>query len=217
MPEGGHEIASHGFSHRPLFRLTPREFREELRESKKILEDLSGQEVQSFRAPTYSITKKTLWSLEILAEEGYKYDSNIFPIRHDLYGFPEAPRFPFKVRLNGQDLGLTEFPVSTAKIGKVNWPVAGGGYFRLFPYGLTKILLSRINKQEGRPFVFYLHPWELDPAQPRIKSAPLKSRFRHYLNLQKTQKRFKKLLKDFCFAPLREVLKGLEPLPIGVL
>ncbi len=209
----GHEVASHGFSHRPLFRLTPKEFRKEIRESKKILEDLSGQEIQGFRAPTYSITRKTLWGLEILAEEGYRYDSSIFPIHHDLYGFPEAPRFPFKVRLKGKDLRLIEFPASTVKIGKINWPVAGGGYFRLFPYTLTRIFLSRINVKEDRPFVFYLHPWELDPDQPRIKHAPLKSRFRHYLNLQKTEKKFKRLLSDFRFAPIREIIQNLKSIP----
>ncbi len=209
----GHEIASHGFSHTPLFRLTPQEFRQEICESKKILEDLTGQEVQGFRAPTYSITKKTLWALEILAEEGYKYDSSIFPIRHDLYGFPEAPRFPFKVRLDGKNLRLIEFPVSTVKIGKINWPVAGGGYFRLFPYPLTKILLLHINKHEGKPFVFYLHPWEFDPDQPRITRAPLKSRFRHYLNLKKTEEKFKRLLGDFKFAPIKEIIKESKSIP----
>ncbi|OAG27687.1 XrtA system polysaccharide deacetylase [Thermodesulfatator autotrophicus] len=208
IAEAGHEIASHGVSHKPLFDLTPKKFREEARESKKILEDITGQKVSGFRASTYSITPKTLWGLEILAEEGYAYDSSIFPIYHDLYGLPNAPRYPFVIK----DTGLKEFPVSAARLGKTNIPVAGGGYFRLFPYFFTRFLLKRINKRDGLPFVFYVHPWEFDPDQPRIK-APLKSRFRHYQNLTKTKKRFHKLLKDFSFAPVKEVLKSLEPLP----
>ena len=208
IAQKGHEIASHGFSHTPIFRLTPQEFRKEVRKSKRLLEDLSDREVKGFRAPTYSVTKNTLWALKILAEEGYTYDSSIFPIRHDLYGLPEAPRFPFKIK----SLGLIEFPITTARFLGIKWPAAGGGYFRLFPYPLTKYLLKRINRKEKMPFIFYVHPWEFDPAQPRIK-APLKSRFRHYLNLKKTEKRFKKLLFDFKFAPVEEVLKTLPLLP----
>jgi len=208
IAQKGHEIASHGFSHTPIFRLTPEKFRKEVRDSKRLLEDLSGTEVKGYRAPTYSVTKNTLWALKILAEEGYTYDSSIFPIRHDLYGLPEAPRFPFKIK----SLGLIEFPISTARFLGINWPAAGGGYFRLFPYPLTKYLLKRINQKEKMPFIFYVHPWEFDPAQPRIK-APLKSRFRHYLNLKKTEKRFKKLLFDFKFAPVEKVLKTLPSLP----
>ncbi|WP_456371457.1 XrtA system polysaccharide deacetylase [Thermodesulfatator atlanticus] len=204
----GHEIASHGVSHRPIYALSPQEFRKEAVESKKILEDLSGKEVKGFRASTYSITPKTTWALEMLAEAGYAYDSSIFPIHHDLYGFPQAPRYPFVFR----EYGLIEFPISTANLGKINIPVAGGGYFRLFPYTLTRYFLNKINQKENRPFVFYAHPWEFDPAQPRIK-APLKSRFRHYLNLSKTRKRFEKLLTDFSFASLEEVLESLKPLP----
>ncbi len=204
----GHEIASHGWSHTPLFRLSPQEFRREIRQSKSLLEDLSGREVLGYRAPTYSITPKTIWGLEILAEEGFRYDSSIFPVRHDLYGFPRAPRFPFRFK----DLGLIEFPVSTLKWGPINIPIAGGGYFRFFPYPFTRYALSRINRKERKPFVFYVHPWEFDPAQPRFK-APLKSRFRHYLNLSRTQKRFKKLLKDFSFGPIKEVIEGFSPFP----
>jgi len=201
----GHEIASHGYTHRPVFRLTPEEFRREVRKSKKILEDISGKEVLGFRAPTYSITKKNLWALTILKEEGYRYDSSIFPIRHDLYGFPEAPRYPFLI----EDLGLLEFPISTFRFAGINLPVSGGGYFRLFPYALTRYFLSKINISQ-KPFVFYCHPWEFDPDQPRIKGIPLKSRFRHYFNLNKTKERFERLLKDFSFGPLKIVLENLE-------
>jgi len=201
----GHEIGSHGMTHRPLFRLTPEEFRQEVRESKRLLEDLSGQRILGFRAPTYSVTKKTLWGLEILAEEGYMYDSSIFPVKHDFYGFPEAPRFPFRVK----ELGLIEFPISTYKVGGLNLPVAGGGYFRLFPYGLTRFFLKRINRVERKPFVFYCHPWEFDPEQPRLP-GPFKSKFRHYLNLDRTKGRFRNLLHDFRFDTLENVLERLN-------
>jgi len=206
----GHEIGSHGFSHRSLFRLTPKEFYKEAYTSKIILEDISGQLVRGFRAPTYSITDRTLWALEILAEIGYEYDSSIFPIRHDLYGFPKAPRFPFQVVLKGRTLNLIEFPLSTVTFGRINWPVAGGGYFRLFPYKLTRFFLMRINQREEKPFIFYLHPWEFDPAQPRVKSIPFKSRLRHYVNLTKTENKFKRLLEDFRFAPVGSIIQELE-------
>ncbi len=204
----GHELASHGWSHVPIFRLSPEEFRKEVRDSKALLEDLTGRRIEGFRASTYSVTPKTLWALPVLAEEGYRYDSSIFPIRHDLYGFPKAPRFPFLLK----DLELKEFPISTVKLGPLNIPVAGGGYFRLFPYGVTRRLLRLFNRKEGKPFVFYVHPWEFDPLQPRL-NGPLKSRLRHYLNLSRTEERFKKLLADFSFGPLNEIIKGLEPLP----
>jgi len=213
IAQKGHEIASHGLSHRPLFRLSPQEFRKEARESKKILEDISGKGVYGFRAPTYSITPQTRWGLEILAEEGYTYDSSIFPIRHDLYGFLGAPRFPCVLQLKKANRSLIEFPITTFRLGPFNIPIAGGGYFRLFPYPLTRALLKHINHQENQPFVFYIHPWEMDPDQPRIKNIPLKSRFRHYLNLTKTQHRFNKLLSDFHFAPVNEVLNKLNNLP----
>ncbi len=204
----GHELASHGWSHVPIFRLSPEEFRKEVRDSKALLEDLAGRRIEGFRASTYSITPKTLWALPVLAEEGYRYDSSIFPIRHDLYGFPRAPRFPFLLK----DLALKEFPISTVKLGPLNVPVAGGGYFRLFPYPVTRRLLRLFNRKEKKPFVFYVHPWEFDPLQPRL-NGPLKSRLRHYLNLSRTEERFKKLLADFSFGPLNEIIKGLEPLP----
>jgi len=185
----GHEIASHGWSHKPVFHLEPQEFRREVKESKALLEDLSGKEVLGYRAPTYSVTPQTLWALEVLAEEGYRYDSSIFPIYHDLYGFPRAPRFPFLLK----DISLVEFPISTLALGGFRIPIAGGGYFRLFPYPLTRFFLRKFLRREKRPFVFYAHPWEFDPDQPRFK-APLKSRFRHYLNLSKTKKRFERTI-----------------------
>ena len=220
----GHEVASHGYCHTLVTRQTPEEFRADIAKTKKILEDITGDEVIGYRASTYSITKKTVWALKILAEEGYRYDSSIFPVYHDVYGFPGAPRFPFKVNLKGDALiglnhstpsndlnsysALWEFPVSTFRFWGQNLPVAGGGYFRLFPYWLTKRLIGRINRREKKPFVFYIHPWEFDPDQPRIYNAPLKSRFRHYLNLNKVEDRFRKLLRDFKFVAIKDLMWG---------
>jgi len=228
IAEQGHEIASHGYRHELVTNQAPGEFRADVVKTKKILEDITGEEVIGYRAPTYSITRKTLWALKILAEEGYKYDSSIFPVHHDVYGFPDAPRFPFKVCLNGRmaddvqnvrsfersndsnasniSNAIWEFPISTGRILGQNIPIAGGGYFRLFPYRLVKRLLGHINRTEQRPFIFYLHPWEFDPGQPKIDNAPLKSRARHYLNLDKVEGRFKTLLSDFNFVPLRYLM-----------
>jgi len=216
----GHEIASHGYDHQPVYRKTPKTFRADVKKTKQILEDLTGKPVFGYRAPTYSITKKTLWALEILAEEGYKYDSSIFPIKHDLYGIPDAPRFPFNVntfthwniktlkRLNVNPCQrFIEFPITTLHIFNINIPIAGGGYFRLFPYSFIKHALRHINLKENQPFIFYLHPWEFDPNQPRMNHAPWRSRFRHYVNLDKTEIKFRKLLSDFKFSTVLEVLK----------
>ena len=208
IAQRGHEVASHGYAHKPIYKQSPKEFREDIKRTKNILEDITGKPVFGYRAPTYSITQKTLWALEILAEEGYKYDSSIFPIRHDLYGIPNAPRFPFNVntlaRLHVQT--FFEFPLTTLRILNINIPVAGGGYFRLFPYAFIKNALKYINIKEKKPFVFYLHPWELDPNQPRINHIPWRSRFRHYVNLGKTEGKFRKLLSDFKFTTVLEVL-----------
>ncbi|MDQ7837633.1 MAG: DUF3473 domain-containing protein [Thermodesulfobacteriota bacterium] len=223
----GHEIASHGYRHELVTNQCPDEFRADVAKTKKILEDITGEEVVGYRASTYSITRKTLWALKILAEEGYKYDSSIFPVHHDVYGFPDAPRFPFKVCLNGNvqtvqsfavknsfkrandsniSNAIWEFPISTIRLLRQNIPIAGGGYFRLFPYWLVKRLLGHINRTEQRSFIFYLHPWEFDPGQPKIDNAPLKSRVRHYLNLDKVEGRFKTLLSDFNFVPIRGLM-----------
>jgi len=211
----GHEIASHGYAHQPVYRQSPKTFREDVRKTKQILEDLTGNSVCGYRAPTYSITKKTLWALEILAEEGYQYDASIFPIKHDLYGIPDAPRFSFEVNtLARWDVNrcqrFLEFPATTLRIFNLNIPIAGGGYFRLFPYSFIKKALRYINTKEKQPFIFYLHPWELDPDQPRIKHAPWRSRFRHYVNLDKTKRKFQRLLKDFEFAPISKNLEKLH-------
>ena len=194
----GHEIGCHSYYHRLVYNLSPDEFRDDTKKTKDILEDISGCKVRGYRAPSYSITKKSLWALDILKDLGFSYDSSIFPIIHDRYGMPNAPRFPY-IHSNG----LKEYPISTSLFMGRKIPIAGGGYFRLFPYWFTRMMLTRINKKENQPFIFYLHPWEIDPDQPRFNHASALSRFRHYNNLDKTASRFKKLLKDFQFQPLR--------------
>jgi len=258
----GHEIASHGYGHKVIYQQSREEFREDVRRSKKILEDLTGQEVIGYRAPTYSITNKTLWALQILWEEGYRYDSSIFPIRHDYYGIPHCPRFPFIWNLDAptpkildlrpscpaaklpsgpafsppspkqtatdrgaqttdndqrstpsasqlpsrlavqQPRYIIEFPLSTLNLFGQRLPIAGGGYFRLFPYRFIRWALRRVNNVEKQPFVFYLHPWEIDPDQPRLNHAGIFSKFRHYSNLHKTRYRFARLLQDFSFTSI---------------
>jgi polysaccharide deacetylase family protein (PEP-CTERM system associated) len=217
----GHEIASHGYAHQVIYNQTKDEFRQDIRRAKAVLQDITGEEIIGYRAPSYSITPETLWALEILMEEGFHYDSSIFPVYHDIYGMPDAPRFPFAVRIDDKRkiefapitaetkrTAMLEFPISTVKILGTNIPVAGGGYFRLFPYPLIKYGLKRINEVDGQPFIFYLHPWECDPEQPKIRGAGLRSQFRHRINLSKTQSRFQKLLGDFQFTTVRNMLSN---------
>ncbi|OHB32290.1 MAG: polysaccharide deacetylase [Desulfuromonadaceae bacterium GWC2_58_13] len=214
IAEGGHEVASHGYGHKRVGLQSQAEFREDVRRSKALLEDLSGSEVSGYRAPSYSISRQIPWAFDELLEAGYRYDSSIFPIRHDFYGIPDWPRFigpAVKIAdgswqsanvANGEPT-LVEVPISTVRIGGKNLPIAGGGYFRLLPYVVTRWGLQRINRTEGQPFVFYLHPWEFDPGQPRFQGAGWKSNFRHYLNLDKTEGRFRRLLGDFHFGTIR--------------
>lgn len=205
----GHEIASHGLNHQLIYTQSRDQFRDETRSSKALLEDLCQTKVVGYRAATYSITLRSLWALDILAEEGFLYDSSIFPMRHDRYGIPQAKLVPHRVDTENGN-AIVEFPVSVLRYRGITLPVAGGGYFRLFPYGLTRWGLKKLNAQ-GREFVFYIHPWEIDPAQPRIGNAGWLSRLRHHLNIDKCQDRLESLLRDFSFMPLREVLveKGL--------
>jgi polysaccharide deacetylase family protein (PEP-CTERM system associated) len=242
----GHEIACHGYAHKLIYTQSKEEFRQDIRKAKAILEDITSSEVIGYRAPSYSITNKSQWAFEVLVEEGFKYDSSIFPIRHDFYGMPNAPRFPFVISLNGNSnfefsmlnfelntfqnsklitqnsqleisnslthslihsRALIEFPLSTVKLLGQNFPISGGGYFRLFPYSLIRKGLKSINQKENKPFIFYAHPWEFDTDQPRIKGAANLSKFRHYVNLDKTEDRFRKLLKDFNFASVKEILE----------
>ena len=200
----GHELASHGYSHRRITTLDKKQFRDEVRTSKAILEDLGGVNVKGYRAPSYSIVESTLWAHEILAEEGYRYSSSVYPIKHDLYGIPDASRFSYEIPA----LGLTEIPVSTIEMYGRNFPCGGGGYFRLFPYRLSRWAIERVNQQEGNPCNFYFHPWELDPDQPRQKNIPVKTRFRHYLNLRRMESRLQRLLKDFSWGTMEEVYLG---------
>jgi polysaccharide deacetylase family protein (PEP-CTERM system associated) len=194
----GHEIGCHSYRHKKIYDLTPEFFKTETQKAKLLLESITGSPVKGYRAPSYSITKKTLWALNILIELGFKYDSSIFPIHHDNYGIPDAHRFPCILESHG----IMEYPISTIKILGRNLPVSGGGYFRLLPYALTKAALTHINNKEKQPFIFYVHPWEIDPNQPRIKHAGVLSRFRHYVNLSTTQKKLERLLDDFQFQPL---------------
>jgi len=200
----GHEIGSHGYGHQMITRGDQKTFRTDLGRAKSIIENQTGARVRCFRAPSYSITSKTLWALEILGELGFEYDSSIFPVRHDYYGIPDAPRFPHYRLLRG-GARLLEFPPSTLRVYATNLPVAGGGYLRLFPYRLTAWAIPRINQKENQPAMIYLHPWEIDPDQPRI-AASWRSRFRHYQNLRTTETKFSRLLEEFSWAPMSEVL-----------
>jgi polysaccharide deacetylase family protein (PEP-CTERM system associated) len=209
----GHEIACHGYGHRMIQHLTRQEFELDVTRAKRALEDATGRAVLGYRAPTFSIMRETLWSLDVLAEAGFRYDSSIFPVVHDRYGISDAPRFPHRLRApNGCE--ITEFPMSTVEILGRRLPVAGGGYFRLFPYGLTRRAITRINARDGRPAMVYLHPWEIDPDQPRLPVGPL-TRFRHLVNVGRTEARLTRLLSDFSFAPAAEVLAETGLLAIG--
>jgi polysaccharide deacetylase family protein (PEP-CTERM system associated) len=204
IADAGHEIASHGYGHRLVYDQTPKTFREDLRRGKGTLEEVTGSRVLGFRAPSYSITPRSLWAIDALIEEGFAYDASIFPIRHDRYGIPDSPRHTYV--LTRRAGSIVECPASTVRLGPVNLPVAGGGYFRILPYAWTRWGIRRLNRQDGRPAVFYLHPWEIDPHQPRLPAPPL-GRFRHYRNLHKTESRLRALLHDFRFGPLKAVLK----------
>jgi len=265
----GHEIACHGYAHQLVYTQSRDEFRQDVKRAKSILEDITGSEVIGYRAPSYSITNKSQWAFEVLIEEGFKYDSSIFPVRHDFYGIPNAPRFPFVVSLNGNNnfefsmlnceskttqnsrfeingnnnfefsvlnvelkatqnsqlktqnsafsiqnsklitqnsTFIIEFPISTVRVFGTNFPISGGGYFRLLPYSIIRKAFRRINEKEQKPFIFYLHPWEIDPEQPRVSGLSIRSKFRHYVNLNKTESRFRKLLEDFQFSTIRQIL-----------
>lgn len=200
----GHEVACHGYSHRLVYEQTPAEFREETLRSKALLEDLAQVPVLGYRAASYSITRRSLWALDALIEAGFAYDSSIFPVHHDRYGISDAPRAPHLIERDGGQ--LVEFPLSTAQLPGMRLPVAGGGYFRIFPYAVTQWALRRVNA-EGLPFIFYLHPWEVDPGQPRVKTGLL-SRFRHYTNLDRCEARLRRLLGEFRFVTVREALEA---------
>lgn len=205
----GHEIASHGYSHQLVYGQTPEVFREETHKSKQLLEQLVQKPCDGYRAASYSITAQSLWALDILAELGFKWDSSIFPIRHDRYGMPNSPEAPYRIRLkSGRE--LVEFPLTTANVAGMSVPAAGGGYFRQYPYFLSKWLFRRASLNETRPQIFYLHPWEIDTQQPRIANASWFSRFRHYTNIDKCQPRLERLIDDFRFGTMSQSLAQLK-------
>ena len=190
----GHEIASHGYEHRRASEQTEEEFRADIRRAKALLEDIIGSEVKGYRAPSFSIGAATPWAFDCIAQAGYRYSSSVYPVRHDHYGAPDAPRFAYRPQA-----GVLEIPISTARLAGNNLPAGGGGYFRLFPYALSRSLIRRVNRDDRQAAIFYLHPWELDPQQPRIAGTTLKTRFRHYLNLHRTEARLRQLLRDFTW------------------
>ena len=202
----GHEVACHGYGHQRVDALTPEEFRNDVRRSRAILEDAAGVAVRGYRAPTFSVGPHTPWAWRVLEEEGYAYSSSAYPVVRDYYAFAEAPRGPF--RPQGAET-LMEIPIATVRLGERNWPAGGGGYFRLLPYAISRWALRRINEVDRMPAVFYLHPWELDPGQPRAKGAPLKSNLRHYMNLGATRRRLERLARDFHWDRMDRVF-GLD-------
>ncbi len=197
----GHELACHGYDHVRVTGQTPEQFRSDVNRAKRLLQDATGVEVSGYRAPSYSIGRDNLWALGILEELGFRYSSSIYPVRHDLYGMPEAPRFAFNPEVAP---GLLEIPISTVRIANHNLPCGGGGYFRLYPYSLSRWAMRKIN-EEGKPAVFYFHPWEIDPEQPRPPGIGAKTRFRHYLNLSRMKQRLGLLLDDFRWDTMANV------------
>ena len=192
IADNGHELASHGFAHRRATEQSADEFLADIALAKAILEDIGGREVRGYRAPSFSIGKSNPWAFDAIIDAVYRYSSSLYPIRHDHYGVPDAPRFAHEVRP-----GLLEVPAATVRLFSANWPAGGGGYFRLLPYAVSRWSLRRINARDGKPAMFYFHPWELDPEQPRVSGPGFKTRFRHYVNLHRMAPRIASLLRDF--------------------
>jgi polysaccharide deacetylase family protein (PEP-CTERM system associated) len=205
ISDQGHEIASHGYSHQLIYTQSPDVFRAETLKSKRILEDIAQRQVTGYRAASYSITRKSLWALDILAELGFTWDSSIFPTRHDNYGIPGSPEEPYRIITSSGDQ-LLEFPLTTAKVLGQAIPAAGGGYFRQYPYALSRWLFERASLNQTKPQIFYLHPWEIDPQQPRVPNASWFSNFRHYTNLKRCLPRLERMLNDFEFSTISESL-----------
>ena len=200
----GHELASHGYGHHRIQEFTPKAFREDIVLAKKLLEDIGGASIRGYRAPSFSVGKETLWAFDEIKAAGYAYSSSVYPVKHDLYGMPDAPRFPYRV-----ENGLLEIPMTTARFGERNVPAGGGGFFRLFPYQVSRRLIERVQREDAQRCMIYLHPWEFDPQQPRPPGVRLKTRFRHYLNQGRTRERMRCLLADFAWAPFREVYRDV--------
>ena len=217
IADAGHELASHGYSHRLIYTQTPDDFREETRKGKQIVEDAAGGAVTGYRAASFSITRRNLWALDILAELGFEYDSSLFPVHHDNYGVPGMPRSIYRLR-TPSGATLIEMPPATVRWAGMVLPAGGGGYLRILPAAYTRWALRRVEKRDGMPAVVYLHPWEVDPQQPRIEGAPLKSRLRHYTGLHKMEPRLADLMRRHTFGTMREVLRrhgdGLSEYPV---
>jgi polysaccharide deacetylase family protein (PEP-CTERM system associated) len=202
---GGHELASHGYGHLRASDQSRVEFDDDIIRSKKLLEDIGGQQVIGYRAPSFSIGHGNLWALDALKEAGYRYSSSIYPIAHDHYGMPDAPRFAFYP--NGPD-GLLEIPITTVRVMQKNLPAGGGGYFRLLPYGISRWMMNKVNREDRQPAIFYFHPWEVDPGQPRPDGVGAKSRFRHYVNLERMEGRIARLTRDFEWDRMDRIFLG---------
>ncbi len=215
--DAGHELACHGYSHKLIYDQSKADFAAETIRAKDILEQISGNPVDGYRAASYSITGRSLWALDIIAESGFTYDASIVPARHDLYGIPGSKHSPYRLKLeNG--MSIMEFPPSTISVLGHDIPVGGGGYFRIFPYAFSKWGMHKINRARQQPFSFYLHPWEIDPDQPRVRTN-WKSRFRHYHNLHQFEPRLRRLLGEFHFGTMRSILRSseYESVPFGEL
>ncbi|WP_418647193.1 XrtA system polysaccharide deacetylase [Thauera butanivorans] len=202
IADNGHEVASHGYSHERASAMMPEAFSADIRLAKAVLEDIIGQSVSGYRAPSFSIGTGNLWAHDCIAEAGYAYSSSVYPVKHDHYGIPDAPRFPWRLAN-----GLVEVPVTTVRAFGRNWPAGGGGFFRLLPYSLSRWQIARVNADDRRPAIFYFHPWEIDPEQPRVREASAKTRFRHYVNLERTAARLDRLLSDFAWGRADEVFR----------
>lgn len=208
IADAGHEIASHGYDHQRVFTMDRAAFAEDLRKSREILEDASGQAVTGYRAPSFSIDARNLWAFEELAQQGYAYSSSVAPIAHDHYGWREAPRFAFRPV---EGASLVELPVTTAMLGKRRMAAGGGGFFRTLPYGFSRWAINQVNREEGQPAIFYFHPWEVDPGQPRVAGAPLRSRLRHYTNLSAMEAKLERLLGDFSWGRIDAIAHNVAP------
>jgi len=203
IADAGHEVASHGYGHQRASALTPEAFSADIVLAKAVLEDISGAAVHGYRAPSFSIGRGNLWAHDCIAEAGYRYSSSVYPVKHDHYGIPDAPRFPWRL-----GNGLVEVPISTMRWLGRNWPAGGGGFFRLLPYQVSRWQIAKVNREDDRPAIFYFHPWEIDPEQPRVREASAKTRFRHYINLERTESRLERLLSDFAWGRADEVFRG---------
>jgi len=205
---GGHELASHGYGHQRASELDRAAFRDDVLRAKRVLEDVGGVAVKGYRAPSFSIGKDNLWALSTLLETGHQYSSSIYPIAHDHYGMPDAPRF-----MHRTEQGLLEIPVTTLRLFNRNLPSSGGGYFRLLPYELSKWMIRRVNRLEGESAIFYFHPWEIDAGQPRIAGIDARTRFRHYVNIDRNEHKLRRLLDDFRWGRMDDIFLGRQPVP----